>query len=122
MIGKSLRLEFGSVCSRHFRFENLCWSFLSQTSLIMLLCRGSGGWSPPREGPAAKRGLPPVQLYDLVADPRETTNLQAQHPELVKQLTAALRSVIEAGRSTPGSPQQNHGGRRWWKGLPWKKP
>lgn len=88
----------------------------------LLLCRGSGGWSPPQENRAAKRKLPPVQLYDLEADPKETTNLQAQKPALVKQLTADLRSLVEAGRSTPGTRQKNHGGQLWWKGLPWKKP
>ena len=87
----------------------------------LLLCRGSGGWSPPQEGPAAKRNLPPVQLYDLESDPKETRNLQAQKPELVKQLTADLRALVEAGRSTPGPRQKNHGGRLWWRGLPWKK-
>ncbi|MAG56788.1 MAG: arylsulfatase [Planctomycetes bacterium] len=88
----------------------------------LLLCRGSGGWSPPTEQAAAKRGLPPVQLYDLEADPKETTNLFAKHPEVVKRLTADLRGVIERGRSTPGPKQENHAGGIWWNRLPWKKP
>ena len=62
-----------------------------------------------------------LQLYDLESDPKETRNLQAQKPELVKQLTADLRALVEAGRSTPGPRQKNHGGRLWWRGLPWKK-
>ena len=36
----------------------------------LLFCRGSGGWSPPREREAAKLGLPSTQLYDLTADPK----------------------------------------------------
>ena len=88
----------------------------------LLFCRGSGGWSPPREDVARKRGLPAIQLYDLAADPRETTNIQATHPEVVRRLTAEFRRMVESGRSTPGSPQPNHGGKRWWKGLPWKRP
>lgn len=88
----------------------------------LLFCHGSGGWSPPQEPQAKKRGLPPVQLYDLEADPKESDNLQARHPELVKELTAELRRAVEAGRSTPGPAQPNHGGRNWWRGLPWKKP
>ena len=88
----------------------------------LLLCRGSGGWSPPRESAAAKRGLPPVQLYNLDDDPKETNNLQADYPEIVNQLTADLRRIVEQGRSTPGPKQPNHAAATWWPGLPWKKP
>jgi arylsulfatase A-like enzyme len=88
----------------------------------LLLCRGSGGWSPPSESDAVKQGLPPIQLYNLRDDPRETVNLQAEYPEMVQQLTADLRQIIEQGRSTAGPPQPNHGNATWWPGLPWKKP
>ncbi|TWU38372.1 sulfatase family protein [Novipirellula artificiosorum] len=88
----------------------------------LLLCRGSGGWSPPSESEADKQGLPPVQLYDLEADPKERSNLQASHPELVQQLTEELRQIIERGRSTPGPKQPNHADVSWWAGLPWEKP
>ncbi len=88
----------------------------------LLLCRGSGGWSPPSESEAAKQNLPPVQLYNLSDDPKETANLQADYPEVVRQLTSDLRQVIEQGRSTPGPPQPNHAGAKWWPGLPWEKP
>ena len=67
----------------------------------LLLCRGSGGWSPPREAEAAKNNLPEVQLYNLRDDPKETSNLQAEHPELVQQLKAKLKDIIDQGRSTP---------------------
>ena len=86
------------------------------------LCRGSGGWSTPREAAAVKQNLPPVQLYNLQDDPKETTNLHADYPEVVEQLTSELRHVIEKGRSTPGSEQPNHAAAKWWPGLPWKKP
>jgi arylsulfatase A-like enzyme len=36
--------------------------------------------------------LPAALLYDLSKDPKETTDLSAQHPERVKQMTAALQS------------------------------
>jgi arylsulfatase A len=88
----------------------------------LLLCRGSGGWSPPRENVAAQQNLPPVQLYDLHHDPKETINLQAEYPEIVEQLTADLRGVIEQGRSTPGLKQPNDAGKTWWPGLPWQQP
>ena len=73
----------------------------------LCLCSGSGGWSEPRE-PAAKRlGLPPVQLYDLEADPAETKNLQADHPEIVAELIARLSAEVSRGRSTPGPDLTN---------------
>jgi len=84
----------------------------------LLFCRGSGGWSPPRENEAARQGLPPIQLYDIEKDPKETTNLYAQHPELVDELTAILRRYVERGRSTPGPAQANTDGISW-PGLPW---
>jgi arylsulfatase A-like enzyme len=87
----------------------------------LLLCRGSGGWSPPREAAAVKQKLPQVQLYNLHDDPKETTNRQADRPDVVEQLTADLRQVVEQGRSTPGTKQPNHARAKWWSGLPWKK-
>ena len=46
-----------------------------------LFCRGSGGWSTPREAEASKQNLPAVQLYDMRKDPKESVNLHLQHPE-----------------------------------------
>jgi arylsulfatase A-like enzyme len=79
----------------------------------LILCPGSGGWSPPTRSPSpwtqAKpdsfEGLPPFQLYDLDADPAEKKNLEAQHPEIVQRLGRLMRTTIERGRSTPGTPQ-----------------
>lgn len=85
----------------------------------LLLCRGSGGWSPPTEKQAAKQDLPPVQLFDLSKDPLESTNLQSEYPHIVEQLTHALRRTVERGRSTPGPAQHNYGEALWWNGLPW---
>lgn len=76
----------------------------------LCLCPGSGGWSAPRPNVALKnKKLPPVQLYDLEADPSETKNLQAEHPELVRELVATLHKIIAEGRSTPGPKQTNEG-------------
>ncbi len=99
--------------SGHFAIRKGDWK--------LLLCRGSGGWSAPRESEAAKRKLPAVQLYNLKDDPKETKNLAADYPETVKQLTAALRRIVEEGRSTPGPEMFNHAGASWWPGLPWKQ-
>lgn len=70
------------------------------------LCPGSGGWSNPRPGKATK-DLPPVQLYNLDSDIGETQNLQAEHPEIVKQLTELLTRYVQSGRSTPGPASRN---------------
>jgi hypothetical protein len=76
------------------------------------MCPGNGG---------AKRipqGLPPVQLYDLEADIGETTNVYAQHPEVVEEMKALLTEIIRNGRSTPG-PKQANTGPKIWKQLWW---
>ncbi|MFG0255338.1 MAG: arylsulfatase [Rhodopirellula sp. JB053] len=72
----------------------------------LLLSKASGGWSSPneRQMPA---GSPPAQLYDMEADPGETNNLYAAHPEVVEQLLGLLEADVERGRSTEGSPVQN---------------
>ncbi|MCK5174390.1 MAG: sulfatase-like hydrolase/transferase, partial [Planctomycetes bacterium] len=75
----------------------------------LLLCPGSGGWSKPRPGKDSMKGLPPIQLYDLEKDIKETNNLQDKYPEKVKELTALLQSYVDAGRSTPGTKQKNTG-------------
>ncbi|GAB5406490.1 MAG: arylsulfatase [Aureliella sp.] len=100
--------------SGHFAIRKGDWK--------LLFCRGSGGWSPPREVEAAKRKLPKVQLYNLRDDPKETKNLQAENPEVVAELTEKLKQLIENGRSTPGPNQPNHAGAKWWSGLPWERP
>ena len=59
--------------------------------------------------------FPPVQLYDLKNDPAETTNLQAQHPEKVEELTKLLSKHIQEGRSTLGKKQSNDEFKGEWK-------
>jgi arylsulfatase A-like enzyme len=44
---------------------------------------------------------PQPQLYDLSADPGETRNVAAEHPEVVKDLTARLERIQQEGRSRP---------------------
>lgn len=77
----------------------------------LIFCPGSGGWSKPAPGKHDEllAGLAPVQLYDLDADPAETTNLQAEHPELVDRLMRQLAEEVKRGRSTPGAAQANDG-------------
>lgn len=76
----------------------------------LALCAGSGGWSKPTPKEAlADPSLPPVQLFDLEADPAESKNLIAEQPELAAKLAALLAKAIRDGRSTPGAPQNNEG-------------
>lgn len=93
----------------------------------LILCPGSGGWSPPTRSPSpwtqAKvdsfEGLPAYQLYDLEADPAEKNNLVAKHPEVVQRLGQVMRSYIERGRSTPGPTLTNAPGP--WPQTAWMK-
>jgi arylsulfatase A-like enzyme len=80
----------------------------------LVLCPGSGGWTH-RDAAAAKEGLPLVQLYDMQADPGETTNLQAAEPERVRTMAALLKQLVADGRSTPGPRQENDVSVDIWK-------
>ena len=44
-------------------------------------------------------GEPIGQLYDMVSDPSETTNLYLEQPDLVTELTELLNQYVETGRS-----------------------
>ena len=97
--------------SGHFAVRSGKWK--------VLFCRGSGGWSAPREPVALKQKLPPIQLYDLENDPKEKTNIADEHPAVVKRLTGILRRYVEQGRSTSGARQKNHRSATHWGHLPW---
>jgi arylsulfatase A len=71
------------------------------------LCAGSGGWAAPREYAAEEEKLPMTQLYDMDTDEGETQNVAADHPDVVKDLTALLDKYIADGRSTPGPDEPN---------------
>ena len=43
----------------------------------------------------------PGQLYNLIDDPGETTNLYSKHPEVVAKLKAMLDETVASGRSAP---------------------
>ena len=68
----------------------------------LILGLGSGGFSEPKHvepGP----GDPLGQLYDMDEDWRETGNLWADHPEVVKELTGLLEKYQQQSYSRPGA-------------------
>jgi arylsulfatase A-like enzyme len=73
----------------------------------LALCPGSGGWSAPRPGRDDASALPVVQLFNMAHDIGEQQNVQDQHPDIVRRLTALLDKYVAAGRSTPGPAQPN---------------
>ena len=73
----------------------------------LCFCPGSGGWSSPQSAQAKEQELPAIQLFDLSSDLAETNNVQADHPELVEDLSNLLQRYISNGRSTPGEQQSN---------------
>ena len=56
---------------------------------------GSGG----RERPTGKPFAGPYQLFDLAADLGETTDVAAEHPDVISRLTESLRQI--AGAEVP---------------------
>ena len=79
-------------------------------------CPGSGGWTL-RDAQAVEDGLPPIQLYDMSADPGERTNLCDQHPEVVEDLTKRLHRLVSTGCSVPARGGANHHpiDEEWWQ-------
>ena len=61
----------------------------------LILGSGSGG----RGVPKGKIDERPFQLYDMVADRSETTNLIDKHPEVAQRLEKEMARLMEAGRS-----------------------
>ena len=85
----------------------------------LAFCRDSGGWSYPRPGKDKTDGWPRFQLFDVVADPAERTNVLDQHPDIVQRLGHLMRDYILNGRSTAGAPQQNTPANKDWQQTAW---
>lgn len=84
--------------SGHFSYRQGKWK--------LLLARGSGGWSKPKEKDVGDDALP-AQLYNMEKDPTEQNNLYRSHPEVVQQLLGNLTADIQNGRSTAGPAAKN---------------
>ncbi len=59
---------------------------------------GSGGFTPPKRQTPEPAG-PEGQLYDMFADPRETTNLWLKKPQIVQELSGVLQASRESDSS-----------------------
>jgi arylsulfatase A-like enzyme len=80
---------------------------IRQEKWKLIFSSGSGGWGSPKDAEATTLGMPDVQLYDMLNDPSESTNVQSAHPDVVDKLTQLMEQYIENGRSTPGPKQTN---------------
>jgi len=88
----------------------------------LIMNAGSGGWSFPTPKQVQEIDtLPSIQLFDLRSDPSETTNLQAEAPQKVSELTEMLTDYILNGRSTPGKKQSNDPIEGAWKQVGFMK-
>jgi len=59
-----------------------------------------GNWKLIADNPGKKKAAG-VELFDLAADPTETTNVAKEHPERVKELTVLLEALRKADRTRP---------------------
>ncbi|RMG36166.1 MAG: arylsulfatase [Planctomycetota bacterium] len=84
--------------SGHFAYRTKRWK--------LILARGSGGWTSPREHEVPP-GTPEAQLYDMLADPGEQRNLYEEQPEVARRLLELLERDVRRGRSTDGPPAKN---------------
>jgi arylsulfatase A-like enzyme len=67
----------------------------------------SGGWSYPRGGSKDGEDLPKFQLYNLIKDPGEVSNLYGNFPEIENNLIDLFKTAITNGRTTVGNIQKN---------------
>ncbi|MEM8910149.1 MAG: arylsulfatase [Planctomycetota bacterium] len=84
--------------SGHFAIRRGSWK--------LILARGSGGWTSPKEN-EVPAGSPEGQLYDLSVDPGETNSLFESKPELVADMLEDLRRQVQQGRTTEGEASSN---------------
>ncbi len=59
------------------------------------------------------------ELYNLASDPRESNDVLKQHPEIARELTEKITTIVNRGRSTTGPAVKND--TPWWPDLTWIK-
>jgi len=84
--------------SGHFAYRQGKWK--------LLLAKGSGGWSSPKESEVGAKAAP-AQLYNMEKDPSEQNNLYLSRPDVAERLLADLTLDVQRGRSTDGTEAKN---------------
>jgi hypothetical protein len=81
---------------------------------LVLDDRGGSRRQNPKDKPVINSS--DMLLFDMEKDAVESTNVSAEHPEVVTELKKLLADYINNGRSTPGAPQENDPitGRKKW--------
>ncbi|MDB4540010.1 sulfatase-like hydrolase/transferase, partial [Saprospiraceae bacterium] len=82
----------------HFAYRTGHWK--------LALAKGSGGWSSPKESEVPP-DAPKAQLYNMLTDPSEKTNLYLEKSEVSRKLLDQLTADVFAGRSTSGPDSSN---------------
>lgn len=67
---------------------------------LIFECQSSGGWPPPTDRLSPVQGQD-GQLYDIEADPYETTNVFDQYPEIVSKMSLELLQLKNDTRTAP---------------------
>jgi arylsulfatase A len=75
----------------------------------------SGDWKLIMPSRKVKR-----ELYHVVMDEAESTNVITKHPEVAARLEEELTQIVQKGRTTNGKTQPNDGP-AWWSDLSWIK-
>lgn len=100
--GQPIRLTRNGVIhhsvSGHFAYRQGPWK--------LILARGSGGWTSPKENEVAANE-PKAQLYNLDDDPGEQNNLYESKSDIANRLLTLLTEDIQRGRATEGAPSEN---------------
>lgn len=104
-------------------FASVLFEAAPRHARLPLINHGAGGRFAITEGNwklILPHGGQDAELYDLGADPGETTNVIARHADTAATLQRKVTAIVANGRTTPGKAQANDTG--WWKDLTWMKP
>jgi len=90
------------------------WFSIRSERYKLIFTAGSGGWLKPST-PEECVGLPPMQLYDIINDPSETTNLieDPQYKNLIQSMTEKMHDYLVSGRTNLGPIQTNDTKNSW---------
>ncbi|MBI9018890.1 MAG: arylsulfatase [Phycisphaerae bacterium] len=78
---------------------------------LVLDAKGGTRRNNPKDKPI--KNPADLQLFDMVKDPSETTNVQHEHQEVVIELKKLLAEYVNKGRSRPGKRLSNDPVKHW---------